>query len=274
MRFIQKLEKIVWKNNSLLCIGLDPDLDKMPVSVRQNKQPLFKFNQAIIKATYDLVCAYKLNSAFYEALGSKGIWQLKMTCDYIRENFPDIPIILDFKRGDIGSTNEAYAKYAFAYLSVDGVTLQPYQGLEALKVFFEQKDKGIMILCRTSNPGAKEFQDQRVNNNQKLYIKLAKDVIRIWNYNQNCFLVVAATYAKELKLIRKLVGDMTLLVPGIGVQGGDLRQTLSYGLNSKKQGLILNVGRSIIYASHRFDFADKARAEAEKLRNEINKYRL
>ncbi len=257
MTFQEKLDAIVIKNKSLVCVGLDTDISKI-------KESQFLFNKRIIEATYDLVCSYKLNTAFYESIGHEGIKALKDTCDYLRQKYPEIPVIIDAKRGDIGNTNQGYVQFIFTYLSANAVTVQPYLGEEAIRPFLECKDKGIIILCRTSNPGAGEFQDLKVGDTP-LYKMVAKNVARKWNKNKNCLLVVGATYPEELAEVRKIVGDMTLLVPGIGAQGGDLEATLKAGLNSKKQGLIINSSRGII-------FAKNPREEAEKLRNEINKF--
>ncbi len=269
MDFLNKLRASQSHNNSLLCVGLDPDLDKLPTNLRDVESPYFAFNKAIIDATADLVCAYKPNSAFYESRGPAGIAELKQTCDYIRQNYPELSIILDFKRGDIGNTNDHYAKFAFDYLRADAVTVQPYEGREAMQSFLDYKDKGVIVLCRMSNPGAGEFQDLETGG-RKLYLQVAENVAKNWNANGNCLLVVGATNPTELAEVRKVVGDdMILLVPGIGAQGGDLEATMKAGDNS----LIINSGRSIIYASSGEDFADAARTEALKLRDEINKYR-
>ncbi len=270
--FQDKLDKIIKQNNSLVCIGLDSDFKKLPSIIARKKHPQFSFNKWIIDKTYDLVCAYKSNSAFYEARGRHGIMDLKLTCDYLRKNHPQIPIILDAKRGDIGSTNNGYVEFAFKYLGVDGITLSPYLGREALQPFLDNKDKGCIILCRTSNPGAGEFQDL-ILNKEPLYKIVAKKVIKEWNKNKNCLMVVGATYPEELKEVRKLAGDMTFLIPGIGAQGGDVEKTIKAGLNSKGAGMMINSSRSIIFASNAKDFAQKAREEAMKLRDEINKYR-
>jgi len=249
MTFQEKLDKIVKKNKSLVCVGLD--------------QNLFSFNKSIIEATADLVCSYKLNTAFYEAIGHEGINALKDTCDYLVEKYPEIPIIIDAKRADIGNTNKGYVQFVFTYLGADAITVHPYLGEEAIRPFLDCKDKGVIVLCRTSNSGAGEFQDLKVSG-KSLYKIVAENVSNKWNINKNCILVVGATYPAELKEVRKIVGDMTLLVPGIGAQGGDLEATLKAGLNSKKQGLIINSSRGII-------FAENPRAEAMKLRNSINK---
>lgn len=262
---LQKLNKIVAKNNSLLCVGLDSALEKIPARLKKKKYPIFEFNKEIINSTYDLVCAYKPNSAFYEAEGEKGIKQLKMTCDYLREKYPDIFMILDAKRADIGSTNEGYVKFIFDWLGVDAVTLHPYLGEEAIRPFLARRDKGAIILCRTSNPGADEFQDLKVKG-EPLYKIVARRVVKEWNKNGNCMLVVGATYPKELRQVRKIAGDMTFLVPGIGAQGGDVERTVKAGINSKGAGMVINSSRGII-------FADSPAKEAEKLRGQINAYR-
>src|SRR5882724_2853458 len=226
MNFQDKLNKSIEKNNSLVCVGLDSDIDKLPESIKTKDNPQFAFNKAIIDATHDLVCSYKPNSAFYEARGDRGVGELKMTCDYINQTYPEISIILDAKRADIGNTNEGYAKFCFDYLQVDAVTLQPYLGGEAIKPFLARADKGTIILCRTSNPGAGEFQDLLVIPNgvegshttKPLYKIVAEKIVKEWNKNGNCMIVVGATYPEEMAEIRQLAGDMTFLVPGIGAQ--------------------------------------------------------
>jgi len=265
MTFQEKLDLAVGKNNSLLCVGLDSDIEKLPAKFKSDKYPQFTFNKWIVDQTADLVCAFKPNTAFYEARGIRGIEELKLTCDYIRTTYTNVPIILDAKRGDIGNTNRGYVKFVFEYLQADAITVHPYLGQEAVQPFLDQKAKGIIILCRTSNPGAKEFQDLPVTG-EPLYKLVAKNVINNWNKNGNCMLVVGATYPEELAEIRKIAGDITFLVPGIGAQGGDLEKTVQAGLNSMKKGMIINAGRSII-------FADNPKMEAEKLRDEINRYR-
>ena len=266
MTFINKLTKIVRSNNSLLCIGLDPDLSKIPKHLLKKKYPLFEFNKAIINKTHNFVCAYKPNSAFYEGKGEEGIRQLKMTVDYINKKYPNIPIILDAKRGDIGNTNNGYVEYAYDYLGVDAITLHPYLGKEALEPFLERKDKGAIILCKTSNNGAGEFQDLTVDE-KPLYLAVAQNVSEKWNTNNNCLLVVGATYPEELNNVRRVVGDsMWFLVPGIGAQGGDVEKTIINGQNNKSMGMIISASRSII-------FAKDPRIEAQKLKDEINKYR-
>lgn len=251
MTFRQKLDAIVLKNNSLLCVGLDSDRDKVPQAT---------FNKAIIDATHDLVCAFKPNTAFYESRGLPGIEALKLTCDYLREAYPEIPIIIDAKRADIGNTNEGYVKFIFDYLGADAVTLHPYLGGEALKPFLDRKEKGSIILCRTSNSGAGEFQDS-------LYQQVAQHVAKKWNYNNNCGLVVGATYPTELAIVRRIVGDMPLLIPGIGAQGGDVEKTVKAGVDSTGKNAIINSSRGII-------FAENPREEALKLKDQMNQFRL
>lgn len=261
------------KANSLLCVGLDPELGKLPEHLESKSDAFFQFNKTIIDATADLVCAYKPNSAFYEALGSEGLDQLKLTTDYIHKNYPDIPVILDAKRADIGNTNNGYISYIFDQLGMDAVTLHPYLGREALEPFLALKDKGLIILCRTSNPGANEFQDLEVSS-KPVYQYVAENVVKHWNTNQNCLLVVGATYPKEMKIIREIVGpDMPLLVPGIGAQGGDIKAVMKAGLGRNGRGLIINSARAVIYASRGEDFADAARKLAKNTRDDINKYR-
>lgn len=294
MNFQTKLDNTVKKNNSLLCIGLDSDIEKIPQQLKSGKNPQFTFNKEIIDATFDLVCAYKPNIAFYEAEGLEGLLQLKFTVKYLKDKYPEIPIILDAKRADIGNTNEGYVNFAFDYLGADAITVHPYLGKEALKPFLDRVEKGVFILCRTSNPGAGEFQDLPVSRSQSadssavasaeeealakenipLYQIIAKHVAKEWNYNGNCGLVVGATYPTELEIVRRIVGDgFPLLIPGLGAQGGDVEKTVKAGVDKNGQNAIINSSRDIIFASPGEDFAKKAREVAGKLRTEINKYR-
>lgn len=263
MDFTSKLKK-KWAENKFVCIGLDPVAEKLPKGVSN----FFEFNKAIIDATHDLILAYKPNSAFYEAEGPRGIEQLKQTVEYIQKNYSEIPIILDAKRGDIGSTNEGYVKFIFDYLNVDAVTLHPYLGKEAIAPFLERHDKGLIMLCKTSNPGAGEFQDLIVDG-KPLYQKVAEQVSKSWNENGNIGFVVGATYPEELKIVREIVGDVPILIPGIGAQGGDLENTIKNGLDSHNQGILISSSRGIIFASSGDDFARAARREAEKLNDQI-----
>lgn len=251
MSFIKKLEKRMDKVNSLLCVGLDPVIEKIPDKFKNDQDPIFSFNKWIINQTHEYVCSYKPNSAFYESSGAIGIESLKKTCDYLYKNHSDIPIILDAKRGDIGHTNKEYAKYIFEYLKADAVTLQPYLGSEALSEFFKYKDKGLIILCRTSNPGAGEFQDLMVNS-IPLWQKVAQEVSKNWQKQTktDLLLVIGATYLEELKKIRELAPNTTFLVPGVGSQGGSLEKTLRFGCKKDGKGVVINSSREIIYAQN------------------------
>ncbi len=272
MSFHDKLNTIIEKNNSLVCVGLDSDFDKLPESIKQKEYPQFEFNKAIIDATHDLVCVYKPNPAFYEARGDRGVRELKMTCDYINNQYTGIPVIIDAKRGDIGNTNDGYAKYVFDYLGADAITVMPYMGIESLAPYFKREGKGIIVGCHSSNPGAKEFQELKINE-KPLYEIVAEELVKQYGTNPNTMIFMGATYPEQLTEIRKIVGDMTFLVPGVGTQGGDVESTVKAGLNSQKNGIMINASRSIIFASRGEDFAEKAREETKKLRDQINQYR-
>lgn len=272
MTFFEKLDKSVKKNNSLLCVGLDTDLKRIPKHLLKEKNPVATFNKAIIDATHDLVCAYKPNSAYYEAMGAEGIIHLQKTVEYIQTTYPHIPVLFDAKSADIGSTSEQYAVSVFEYLKFDAVTVNPYLGYDSLEPFLRWKDKGIIILCRTSNPGATDFQDLLVKG-KPLYVTVAKKVVEWDKTTHNCLMVVGATWPKQLKEIRKITPKMNFLVPGVGSQGGNLEGILRVGLRKDKAGLIINAARSIIYAGSGKDYAQKAREEALKLRDQINSYR-
>jgi len=260
MSFIAKLLNISRKNKSLLCIGLDPNPESMP------EVDILEFNKAIIDATCDLVCTYKPNLAFYEALGIEGLTILQRTMEYIPS---DIPVIGDAKRGDIGNTAKAYAKALFSTFGFDAATVNPYLGFDSVEPFIEYQDKGVFILCRTSNPSAVDFQDLRCNTGSPLYETVAQKA-KEWNVYGNIGLVVGATYPEELKKVRSICPEMCLLIPGIGAQGGDLASVVSYGVDAQGEKAIINVSRQILYASKGNDFAQAARSVAEKIRNQIN----
>jgi len=265
MNIIEKYNKRAKNINSLLCVGLDSDFEKLPDRFRQMENPQFEFNKWIIEETHEYAAAFKPNSAFYEARGDAGIKELKMTLDYLKENHPDIVTILDAKRGDIGNTNNGYVKFIFDWLGLDAVTLYSYLGQEATQPFLDRSDRACIILCKTSNPGSGEFQNVMVDG--KPYWQLvAEKVAEKWNGNKNCMFVVGATYPEEMKKIRSLVGDMTFLVPGVGAQGGSVEKVIMSGKNSKGLGLIINSSRGII-------FSENPKIEALKLREEINTYR-
>jgi orotidine-5'-phosphate decarboxylase len=262
MKFTDKLLNASRKNKSWLCIGLDPDPELMP------EIDVLQFNQAIIEATCDLVCAYKPNLAFYEALGTEGLAILEKTVKYIPG---DIPVIGDAKRGDIGNTARAYAKALFAVLGFDAATVNPYLGFDSIEPFINYQDKGVFILCRTSNRGATDFQNL-CTNGLPLYEAVAQKA-QEWNIYGNIGLVVGATYPEELKKVRSICPEMPLLIPGIGAQGGDLASAVGYGVDARGENAIINVSRQILYASKEKNFAQAARNMAEKIRKQINDYR-
>lgn len=260
MTFIQKLEKAIRKNNSLLCVGLDSDLEKLPKTFLKKNDPVFEFNKKIIDETYDLVCAYKPDIAFYEAYGIAGLKSLKKTLEYIPKG---IPIILDAKRGSVGHTAQLYARSVFDYWNADAVTLHIFTGKDGVNPFLKYKNRYSFLYLRSSNPSASDFQD--INVNGKPLFQVMAEKVATWN-EENFGIIAPATYPKELKILRKIFKDRYFLVPGIGAQGGDLEKTLRAGLTKNKSGLIINSSRGII-------FAENPRTAALQLRNEINKYR-
>ena len=264
MNFVEKLTGAVRKNKSLLCIGLDPDPGLMP-----DKTGVFEFNKAIIDYTSHLVCAYKPNLAFYEALGTGGLDTLKRTVDYIPEN---IPVIADAKRNDIGNTAKAYAKAIFSHFNFDATTVNPYLGFDSIEPFIQYHDKGVFILCRTSNAGAADFQSLpcEVENGHRPLFEIVALRASQWNTHGNIGLVVGATYPEELRLIRQSHPDMLFLIPGIGAQGADLALTVHYGVDAQGEKAIINSSRQIIYASPGKDFAEAAQRAAVTLRDQIN----
>ena len=274
--FIKKLEQC-WQKDTLVCVGLDPDFDQLPTIVKNQRsveEAMFTFNRDIIDATYDLVCSFKPNAAFYEAQGDAGFRALIRTVSYIRETYAYIPIILDAKRADIGNTNLGYVQAAFDIIGVDAITVHPYLGKESLAPFLSREEKGIIVLAKTSNLGAGEFQDLPVDTSlEPLYQVVARHVSNTWNTNGNCALVVGATYPEDLKKVRSIVGDMPILIPGIGTQGAEVAATVIAGKDSRGWGMIINSSRGIIFSSRGNDFAMSARKATEQLREEINKYR-
>jgi len=270
MDWREKLTTVVSENNSLLCVGLDSDADKIPKFLREtSKNPLIDFNKAIVDATKDLVCAYKLNMAFYEVAGRKGFEALEKTIEFIPKN---ILVILDGKRNDIGNTAKKYAQSLFETLKADAVTINPYLGRDGVGPFLEYKEKCSFILCRTSNPSAGDFQDLQVSSTP-VYQMVARK-IREWNINQNCGAVVGATYPEELQTVRSILGeDIPILIPGVGKQGGDVEKTVRNGTNALGKMAVINSSREIIFAGNQEDFAQEARKKAMSVRDEINKYR-
>lgn len=282
--FRQMLEH-KWIEGKSVCVGLDSDIEKIPKFFSKGfncLNAIWAFNRTIVEATKDIVCAYKPNLAFYQMHGSKGISVLKRTIEDIHLIASDVPVILDAKYADIGNTNKGYVSAAFSFFKADAVTVHPYLGKEAMRPFLEMTEKGIIVLCRTSNPGGGEFQDMKIHiNGMKLplYQWVARNVAAKWNSNGNCALVVGATYPEELAEVRNVVGHMPILIPGVGFQQKDvpleeqIRQVVSAGKNGRRQGMIINSSRGIIFASNGPDFAEAARRETEKLNNLINQYR-
>jgi orotidine-5'-phosphate decarboxylase len=270
LQFIAKLKARWAAANSLLCVGLDPDPARLPAPLRGRPQALFEFGRAISDATHDVACAFKPQIAHYAAQRAED--QLSATLDYLRRRYPDVPVILDAKRGDIGSTAEQYALEVFERYGADAATVSPYLGGDSLAPFTRYRDKGVVILCRTSNPGAQDLQDLEVGG-EPLYAHVARKAAREWNANGNCLLVVGATWPEQLRRVRALVGDMPLLVPGVGAQGGDVAALVEAGKTRDGTGLIINSSRGILYAGAGADFAQAARAAAIALRDEINRYR-
>lgn len=274
MTYINKLNAAWTANNSLLCVGLDPDISKMPPELEAEPDAIFKFCQAIIDATADAACAFKPQIAYFAALGAED--QLQAICAYLRESYPHLPIILDAKRGDIGATAEQYAREAFERYGADAVTLNPYMGFDSVAPYLERKDRGAIILCRTSNPGGSDLQFLSVDG-KPLYQHVARMVAEKWNTNGQCGLVVGATFPAELAQVRGIVGDMPLLVPGIGAQGGDVEATVQAGRSSSGAGMMINSSRAILYAKPHEkegeDFAQAARRVALETRDAINRFR-
>jgi orotidine-5'-phosphate decarboxylase len=266
--FAERLEGAQATSGSLLCVGLDPDPVKMPNEIARGPEPLLAFDRRIIDATADLAAAYKPQIAFYSALGKE--LELAASIRYIRERAPHALVILDAKRNDIGNTAQAYAREAFDRYGADAVTVNPYMGADSVQPFLARSDRGAIILCRTSNPGARDFQDLMVDG-LPLYRRVAERAARDWNGLQNLMLVVGATYPAEMAELRCSHPNLSFLVPGIGAQGGDLDGTLAAGLNSQGAGLLINSSRGIIYAGG--GTAVKIRAAAQALHAAINRGR-
>jgi orotidine-5'-phosphate decarboxylase len=268
--FIERLQHAWAAHDSLVCVGLDPEPERFPRHIAQLPAPIFEFNRAIIDATADLVCAYKPQFAHYAACGAED--QLARTIEYIKQHHPRVQVVLDVKRGDIGSTAERYATEAFVRYGADAATVNPYLGTDSLEPFLRHADKGVIVLCRTSNPGGRELQELAAPDTP-LYQVVAQLAASRWNTRGNCLLVVGATHPAELAQVRALVGDMPLLVPGVGAQGGDVAQAVRNGQSAAGTGLLISSSRAILYASQGEDFASAARQATAALREEINKHR-
>ena len=265
--FVTRLRAAWDEKNSLACVGLDPQIERLPAYIAARASPIFQFNKAIIDATADLVCAYKPQFAHYAACEAED--QLERTIEYIHRAYPDIPVILDAKRGDVGSTAEKYAIEAFERYGADAVTVNPYLGGDSLEPFLRYADRGVVIVCRTSNLGARDLQDLDVGG-RKLYAAVADLAATQWNSRGNCLLVVGATYPQELAEVRAIAGDMPFLVPGVGAQGADVRAAVAAGQSADGRGLIVSSSRAIIHASSGADFAAAARAATLLLRDQVN----
>lgn len=265
----QQLTEQILSKKSFLCIGLDVDLNKIPKHLYATEDPIFEFNKAIIDATHDLCVAYKPNTAFYEAYGVKGWISLEKTIQYINNNYPEIFTIADAKRGDIGNTSTMYAKAFFEDLGFDSVTVAPYMGQDSVEPFLEFKDKHTILLALTSNSGSKDFQT--LSYNDKTLFENVLATSKKWKNSENLMYVVGATKAEYFEQIRKIIPDNFLLVPGVGAQGGSLKEVCQFGLN-KNVGLLINSSRGIIYASTEENFAQKSREEAFTIQQEMQAF--
>jgi len=285
--FYKRLNTAWDRSGSMLCVGLDPDIARFPTAMRGSVDAIEEFCKAIVDATGDLVCAFKPQIAYFAAVGAEK--QLENVCDYIRTKFPDVVLILDAKRGDIGDTAALYAREAFFRYGADAVTVNPYLGTDSLEPFLTTPGKGTIVLCRTSNSGSSEFQSLEVDG-EPLYLRVARTAAAKWRSIGECALVVGATYPNELAQVRAIVGDMPILVPGIGAQGGDINAVVHAGTTrpssyaasqatttagttrlsssatsqatthaTSRRGLIINSSRAILYASDGADFASAAR---------------
>lgn len=270
MDFMSELCSAMRRNNSLVCVGLDPALNKLPAVLKNRPDAIYEFNCRLVDATKDYVCAYKPQAAYYA--GQDCDEALKASIEYIKENAPGIPVILDVKRGDIGSTAEWYAKEAFDRYHADAVTVNPYMGYDAVKPFLDYADKGVIILCRTSNPHSGDLQNL-VSDGKPLYVHVAELVRDKWNGNKNAALVIGATYPEELRQLRQLCPELPFLVPGVGAQGGDVEKVVKFGCSADGLGIVVNSSRGIIYASGGEDYAEAAGKAAKELRDQINSYR-
>jgi orotidine-5'-phosphate decarboxylase len=270
MNFHQQLKTTQRKSGSLLCIGLDPDPKKIPRTVRGRLHvAVVEFNRHIIEATKDLVCAYKLNLAFYEALGKHAWETIHATLSHIPSG---VVTIGDAKRGDIGNSSEFYAQSLFQEYGFDAATVSPYMGYDSVEPFMRDPQHGVFVLALTSNPGAKDFQ--HLKSGGRLVFERVASCVRTWNAHRNLGLVAGATQPLQLRRIRTIAPDLPLLIPGIGAQGGDLKSTVRFGCNTRGEMAVINVSRGVLYASGGRDYPEAARTEALRLRDHINEYRI
>ena len=276
MKFLDKLLAVSRQQNSLLCVGLDPEADRLPSRLQSMSVPraVTYFCQAIIEATSPYACAFKPNLAFFEVLGPEGMYVFQ---DVLKAVPEQIPIIVDAKRGDLGNTSRNYAAAIFDVYGCDAVTVNPYLGYDSVAPFLAYKEKAVFFVCRTSNPSARDFQDLLVSvgNGQKrfLFEEIAQRV-QLWNENGNCGLVVGATYPRELDIIRSMCPDIPILIPGVGAQGGNLEASVISAVDESGEKAIISVSRAILYADDGDEFAVSAANEARKLRNDINEARM
>ena len=270
MHFMSALAAAWRDRNSLLCVGLDPDPAKFPAHLQGRPDAIFEFCKAIVDATADTVCCFKPQIAYFAARRAED--QLEALIAHIHEKHPGTPVILDAKRGDIGSTAEQYAVEAFERFKADAITVNPYMGRDSVEPYLAYPDKGVILLCRTSNPGGSDLQFLDVGG-ERLFERVARLVAKEWNASGNCSLVVGATFPAEIARVREITGNLPLLVPGIGAQGGDVEATVKAGRTSAGTGLMINSSRAILYAGKGEDFADQARRAAIETRDAINRFR-
>lgn len=271
MTFIASLAAAWQKNDSLLCVGLDPDPARFPAHLKGRDDAIFEFCKGIVDATADLVCSFKPQIAYFAARRAED--QLEALIAHIHAKHPGIPVILDAKRGDIGSTAEQYAVESFERFKADAITVNPYMGRDSVEPYLAWPDKGVILLCRTSNPGGSDLQFLDVGGGEKLFERVARLVATEWNTTGQCALVVGATFPAEIARVRELTGTLPLLVPGIGAQGGDIEATVKAGKTLGGTGLMINSSRAILYAGQGEDYADAARRAALETRDAINRYR-
>ncbi len=268
MSFTQKLEHAWASSGSLLTVGLDPDPQRFPAELSGRPDAVFEFCKAIVDVTAPYACAIKPQIAYFSSVRAEE--QLEALCDYVHEYHPHLPVVLDAKRGDIGSTAEQYAREAFERYQADAVTVNPYMGFDSVEPYLAWNSKGIIVLCRTSNRGGSALQFIKSEDGTPLYLHVAGLVADRWNTNGQCALVVGATFPEEIAKVRARVGDMPLLIPGIGAQGGDIPATVAAGRNRHGTGMMINSSRTILYASGGDDWREAAARAARATRDAIN----
>jgi len=267
--FNQQLQSAWASQGSMLCVGFDPDPKRLPSFLQGKPEGIFEFCREIADATADLVCSFKPQFAYFAS--QKAEAQLEKLIKYLKDKYPHIPVILDSKRGDIGSTADHYALEAFDRYGADAVTVNPYMGFDTIEPYLKHAGKGVIVLCRTSNPGGSDLQFLKVDSGEPLYLHVAKLASQQWNSSGQISLVVGATFPEEIAKVRAIVGDMPLLIPGIGAQGGDIDATVKAGCiaGAPGTGMIINSSRAILYASSGSDFAQAARNVAQSTRNAL-----